>query len=97
VHNPNTICIVCIAKSDVVSLFRIFALSFLMVAVVQCQDRGGLGSFHDIRKKLARSFFGGPLLGMGIFFDAGQPDTKLFSLTNAVLLILQILFNTIHT
>ena len=78
-HNPNTICICMYSKIWCSQLVQhILLLSFLTVAVVQCQDCGGLGSFHDIRKTLARSFFGGPLLGMGIFFRCWPAWYKLF-------------------
>ena len=65
----------------------------LMVAVVQCQDCGGLGSFHDIRKNW-QELLRGSSLAWGYFFYAGQPDTNCF-LDYIVHLILQILFNII--
>jgi hypothetical protein len=65
-----------------------------MVAAVQCQDCGGLGSFHDIRKKLARSFFGG-LPWHGDYFSMLASLIQIVFPDYAVLLILQILFNLI--
>jgi hypothetical protein len=60
-------------------LFSNIVLS-LMVAAVQCQDCGGLGSFHDIRKKLARSFFGG-LPWHGDYFSMLASLIQIVSLT----------------
>jgi len=51
-----------------------------MVAAVQCQDCGGLGSFHDIRKKLARSFFG-DLPWHGDYFSMLASLIQIVSLT----------------